>query len=134
MTALRGSMGAGATSGRHAPVPDGQGCAAGAEPARRRPPARRGVRDAGEAAAAAPCAERLTALDACILEGIAAGASTAELASALYLSRQGVEYHIGLMLRQFQAPNRAALVSRAHSLGVLSVGTWPPRVTAEFVE
>ncbi len=131
MTPLRGTSATGATPARRTPVPGGDGCAA-AGPARRRP-ARRGGGDSGDAETP-PCEERLTALDACILEGVAAGASTAELAAALYLSRQGVEYHIGLMLRQFQVPNRAALVSRAHSLGVLSVGTWPPRVVADFVE
>ncbi|MFJ4770751.1 helix-turn-helix transcriptional regulator [Streptomyces uncialis] len=77
---------------------------------------------------------RLTALDVRILEGVAVGVSTVRLAASLYLSRQGVEYRIGLMLRRFQAANRAALVSRAHSLGVLSVGAWPPRVVPEFLE
>lgn len=77
---------------------------------------------------------RLTALDVRILEGVAVGTSTVRLAASLYLSRQGVEYRIGLMLRHFQAVNRAALVSRAHSLGVLSVGTWPPRVLPEFMD
>ncbi|MFE0704682.1 LuxR family transcriptional regulator [Streptomyces sp. NPDC058872] len=77
---------------------------------------------------------RLAALDVRILEGVAIGTSTVRLAASLYLSRQGVEYRIGLMLRHFQVANRAALVSRAHSLGVLSVGTWPPRVLPEFLE
>lgn len=76
----------------------------------------------------------LTALDACILEGVATGASTIQLASRLYLSRQGVEYHVGLMLRRFKAPNRAALVSRAYSTGVLTVGSWPPRVVPAYVK
>jgi len=39
-----------------------------------------------------------------------------------------------LMLRQFQVPNRVALVSRAHTLGVLGIESWPPRVAADFVE
>ncbi|KPI14701.1 transcriptional regulator, LuxR family [Actinobacteria bacterium OK074] len=76
----------------------------------------------------------LTALDARILEGVAIGASTVQLASRLYLSRQGVEYHVGLMLRRFKAPNRAALVSRAYSMGVLTVGSWPPRAVPDFVK
>ncbi len=76
----------------------------------------------------------LTALDARILEGVATGASTIQLASRLYLSRQGVEYHVGLMLRRFKAPNRAALVSRAYSMGVLTVGSWPPRAVPEYVK
>jgi DNA-binding CsgD family transcriptional regulator len=76
----------------------------------------------------------LTPLDARILEGVATGASTVQLAARLYLSRQGVEYHVGLMLRRFKAPNRAALVSRAYSMGVLTVGNWPPRAVPDFVK
>lgn len=76
----------------------------------------------------------LTQLDAQILEGVASGASTVQLAARLYLSRQGVEYHVGLMLRRLKAPNRAALVARAHSMGMLTVGSWPPRVLSEFVK
>jgi DNA-binding CsgD family transcriptional regulator len=76
----------------------------------------------------------LTPLDAHILEGVAAGVSTVRMAAGLYLSRQGVEYHVGLMLRRFKAPNRAALVSRAYAMGVLTVGSWPPRVVPDFVK
>jgi DNA-binding CsgD family transcriptional regulator len=76
----------------------------------------------------------LSKLDAQVLEGVASGASTVQLATRLYLSRQGVEYHVGLMLRKLRAPNRAALVARAHSLGMLTVGHWPPRVLPEFVK
>lgn len=76
----------------------------------------------------------LSKLDALVLEGVASGASTVQLAARLYLSRQGVEYHVGLMLRKLKAPNRAALVARAHSMGMLTVGYWPPRVLPEFVK
>lgn len=76
----------------------------------------------------------LSKLDALVLEGVASGASTVQLATRLYLSRQGVEYHVALMLRKLKAPNRAALVSRAHSMGMLTVGHWPPRVLPEFVK
>ncbi|WP_433860074.1 LuxR C-terminal-related transcriptional regulator [Streptomyces kronopolitis] len=84
----------------------------------------------------APASRRqlLTELDAQILEGVASGASTVQLAARLYLSRQGVEYHVGLMLRRLKAPNRAALVARAHSMGMLTIGSWPPRVLPEFVK
>ncbi|MFC9290563.1 PAS domain-containing protein, partial [Streptomyces sp. NPDC057052] len=41
----------------------------------------------------------LSALDAQVLEGVASGESTAQLASRLYLSRQGIEYRVGQMLR-----------------------------------
>jgi DNA-binding CsgD family transcriptional regulator len=76
----------------------------------------------------------LSKLDAQVLEGVASGASTVQLAARLYLSRQGVEYHIGIMLRKLKTPNRAALVARAHSLGMLTVGQWPPRVVPEFIK
>lgn len=90
--------------------------------------------DLSEAAPAAKSTPLLTALDARILEGVATGASTVQLASRLYLSRQGVEYHVGLMLRRFKAPNRATLVSRAYAMGVFTVGSWPPRVLPDFVK
>ncbi|WP_425443584.1 LuxR C-terminal-related transcriptional regulator [Streptomyces monashensis] len=76
----------------------------------------------------------LSKLDAQVLEGVASGASTVQLAARLYLSRQGVEYHVGLMLRKLKAPNRAALVARAHSMGMLTVGQWPPRVLPDFIK
>jgi len=81
----------------------------------------------------APGRTQLSVLDARILEGVAAGVSTVDMAIKLYLSRQGVEYHVGSLLRRLRAPNRAALVSRAYSLGVLSVGSWPPKVLPDCV-
>ncbi len=75
----------------------------------------------------------LTELDGRILEGVAAGASTVQLASRLYLSRQGVEYHVGSMLRKLRVSNRPALVSRAYSMGLLAADCWPPRVVPGVV-
>jgi len=75
----------------------------------------------------------LTDLDARILEGVAAGASTIQLAAKLHMSRQGIEYRVGAMLRRYKVPNRPALVSRAYAIGVLNAGNWPPRVLADFV-
>lgn len=76
----------------------------------------------------------LTDVDARILEGVAAGVSTVQMASQLYLSRQGVEYHVSAMLRKLKAPNRPALVAKAYALGILSVATWPPRVLPDYVK
>jgi len=56
-----------------------------------------------------------------------------QLASKLYLSRQGVEYHVGAMLRKFKSPNRSALVSKAYSQGILSIGHWPPKVIPQYI-
>ena len=75
----------------------------------------------------------LSETDAKILEGIAAGASTVQLASQLFLSSKGIEYHVSAMLRRLDVPNRPALVSRAYTMGILSSGTWPPRVQCDYV-
>ncbi|GGZ39665.1 LuxR C-terminal-related transcriptional regulator [Streptomyces poonensis] len=76
----------------------------------------------------------LSAMDARILEGIAAGVATVPLAASLYLSRQGVEYHVTCLLRKLKVPNRTALVSRAYSMGALKAGAWPPEVVEDFVK
>ncbi|WP_132126271.1 helix-turn-helix transcriptional regulator [Actinocrispum wychmicini] len=76
----------------------------------------------------------LTDLDAKILEGVAAGIPTVQLATKLYLSRQGVEYHVSAMLRKFKVPNRAALVAKAYAVGIFSVDCWPPAALPEYVK
>ncbi|GAA3297879.1 PAS domain-containing protein [Dactylosporangium vinaceum] len=75
----------------------------------------------------------LSEINAKILEGVATGVPTVQLAARLYLSRQGIEYHVSNMLRQFKVPNRAALVSKAYSMGLFGVGSWPPKVLPEYV-
>lgn len=76
---------------------------------------------------------RVTALAARILEGVAAGDSTVRLATKLFLSRQGVEYHVSILLRQFKVPNRTALAAKAYSMGMFSAGYWPPKVLPEYI-
>lgn len=75
----------------------------------------------------------ISKIDARILEGIAAGASTLQLAAQLHLSRQGVEYHVSTMLRKLDAANRTALVSKAHSMGLLRLDVWPPVAVVETI-
>ena len=75
----------------------------------------------------------LTTLDARILEGVATGMTTAQLATMLHLSRQGIAYHIGAMMHRFRARNRTALVSRAFSAGIFQVGCWPPEVLPDYI-
>jgi DNA-binding CsgD family transcriptional regulator len=75
----------------------------------------------------------LSELDAKVLEGVAAGCSTVEMANKLFLSRQGVEYHVGAMLRRFKCANRSALVAKTYAQGVLTVGQWPPSVVGEYI-
>ncbi|MFJ1874261.1 LuxR C-terminal-related transcriptional regulator [Streptomyces chartreusis] len=68
-----------------------------------------------------------------ILEGVASGESTVQLATKLFLSCGGVEYHVSSLLRKLKVTNRPALISKSYSLGVFAVGQWPPRVRPEFV-
>jgi len=76
----------------------------------------------------------LTKMDALVLEGVAAGMSTVQLAANLFLSRGGVEYHVSALMKSLKATNRSALVSKAYSAGLFSVGSWPPRVIPDFIE
>ncbi|MDY7086205.1 MAG: LuxR C-terminal-related transcriptional regulator [Actinomycetota bacterium] len=74
----------------------------------------------------------LSRMEARILEGVAAGASTIQLAGSLHLSCGGVEYHLTALLRALKVRNRSALVSKAYSMGLFCVGSWPPRVLGDF--
>lgn len=76
---------------------------------------------------------KLTPLTAKVLEGVAAGDPTVRLAAKLFLSRQGIEYHVSILLRQFKVPNRTALAAKAYSMGMFSIGCWPPKVLPEFI-
>jgi DNA-binding CsgD family transcriptional regulator len=76
----------------------------------------------------------LTRMDALVLEGVAAGMSTVQLAAKLFLSRGGVEYHVSALMKSLDAANRSELVSKAYSARLFTVGSWPPRVIADFVE
>lgn len=82
-----------------------------------------------EPAAAGSTTHRISLgeVDARILEGIAAGESGAQLARRLHLSQQGVEYRVGAMIRRLGVHNRASLVSKAYSLGLMELGQWPPK-------
>lgn len=73
-------------------------------------------------------------MDAKILEGVASGASTVQLASTLYLSRGGVEYHVTALLRKMRVKNRPALISKAYSMGFFELGSWPPQVVPDHVK
>jgi PAS domain S-box-containing protein len=95
-----------------------------------------GPEGGGVPAAPAPAAERkpLTRMEALVLEGVAAGMSTVQLASKLFLSRGGVEYHVSALMKNLEAANRSELVSRAYSAGLFRMGSWPPLVVEGFVE
>ncbi|WP_020494548.1 LuxR C-terminal-related transcriptional regulator [Sciscionella marina] len=70
----------------------------------------------------------VTSLEAKILQGMARGLSSVQMASRLYLSRQGIDYHVARLQRRFKAGNRLELISRAFAAGLLDATTWPPRV------
>ncbi|EST21298.1 hypothetical protein N566_27500 [Streptomycetaceae bacterium MP113-05] len=76
---------------------------------------------------------KLTPLTARVLEGVAAGDPTVRLAAKLFLSRQGIEYHVSILLRQFKVPNRTALAAKAYSMGMFSIGCWPPKVLPDYI-
>ncbi|MFG1903290.1 helix-turn-helix transcriptional regulator [Micromonospora carbonacea] len=76
----------------------------------------------------------LSELDARIIESIAAGERTVHIANKVYLSRQGVEYHVSKLLQRLRVPNRPALIAKVYSMGILSVGTWPPEVCRERLD
>lgn len=74
----------------------------------------------------------LTDIDARILEGVALGVSTVDLASMLHLSRGGIAYRVDILMRKLKVKNRPALISKAYSIGMISPG-WPPRVHPDYL-
>jgi DNA-binding CsgD family transcriptional regulator len=84
---------------------------------------------------AAPlCARpRLTDREETVLELIAQGGSTAQIACRLCVSNQTVTYHLGNLLAKFGASNRAGLVARAFVYGFLTADSWPPRAVTPCV-
>ncbi|MFJ9822352.1 PAS domain-containing protein [Streptomyces sp. NPDC101151] len=71
----------------------------------------------------------LTAAQVRILALLAAGHSNADIAGALHLSRQTVDYHLSRLRHLLGVTTRPALVARAYVLGILSPHSWPPRST-----
>ena len=63
-----------------------------------------------------------------ILELVARGMTTNEIARELCLSRQAVTYHLGHMLAKTGTANRTALVALAYASAILRPGVWPPRL------
>jgi PAS domain S-box-containing protein len=81
-------------------------------------PPEAGARELGE----------LLPVEVAVLEGLAAGYSHVQIAAKLHFSRQGVDYHLDKLRRKLAAPSRAAIVSRAFTLGLFVPGQWPPRI------
>lgn len=71
----------------------------------------------------------LTARECHVLELIAEGLSTRQIATTLFVTEQAVTYHVGNLLSKFGCGNRAGIVARAYVLGFLDHRSWPPRLT-----
>jgi DNA-binding NarL/FixJ family response regulator len=85
---------------------------------------RAATRTAGGAAAepAAPwMGSELRQPGAAILRMVAEGRTNVEIAGALHLSRQAVNYHVGRLMRALGAANRTALVALAYQRGLLQL-------------
>jgi len=67
-----------------------------------------------------------------VLELVAMGLSTGEIAQHQWVTPAAVTFHIGNLLRKLGADNRTGMVARAYALGVLMPGTWPPRIDPEM--
>jgi len=76
----------------------------------------------------------MTAATAQVLEGLASGLSSVQMASRLFRSRQGIEYHIRILLQLFRAGNRTEVVAKAYVKGVFCGWFWPPKVHPKYVE
>ncbi|MFG1667763.1 helix-turn-helix transcriptional regulator [Streptomyces sp. Y7] len=71
-------------------------------------------------------AGRVTETESRILALTAGGATTAQIASLLGLTPDGVNYHLKHMSRRWGVSGKPALVARAYVEGVLDPGHWPP--------
>jgi DNA-binding CsgD family transcriptional regulator len=74
----------------------------------------------------------LTPAEARILELVALGLPSREIAFRMSVSRQAVTWHIGNLFMKLRAENRASLVARAYASGLLAGGSWPPHVAPRF--
>ena len=70
--------------------------------------------------------DHLTLRDLDVLELVARGLSNDQIAARLHVSTQTVAHHLSGMLRRLDAHNRAELVARGFTTGLLCAGQWPP--------
>jgi len=71
---------------------------------------------------------RITPAELRVLQFVALGLTSREIAERLWVSRQAVTYHIGNLFMKLRADSRAGLVARAYAVGILCPGRWPPAV------
>ena len=74
----------------------------------------------------------LTPAEGRILELVALGLSSLEIAGRMAVTRQAVTWHIGNLFMKLGAENRAGLVARAYAAGLIAPESWPPRVRHGF--
>lgn len=78
------------------------------------------------------CPLALTPRETSILCLVAEGSTNAQAARKLHISRHTVAQHIAEMLHRTQASNRAELIARAYSCGILAIGVWPPSLRPAY--
>ena len=66
-----------------------------------------------------------------ILELVALGLPSREIADRMSVTRQAVTWHIANLFMKLRADNRASLVARAYTSELFAPG-WPPRIGHEF--
>lgn len=72
----------------------------------------------------------LTPRESLVLEMVAEGLPTRQIAESLFVSEQAITFHVGNLLSKFGCDNRTGLVARAFILRYLDAETWPPRLAA----
>lgn len=68
----------------------------------------------------------LTERESEILRLVAGGSTAAATAAELGLTADGVNYHLAKLAERLAVPNRAALIARSYTLGLLDARQWPP--------
>ncbi|MFF8996250.1 helix-turn-helix transcriptional regulator [Streptomyces sp. NPDC014983] len=69
---------------------------------------------------------RVSDMEKRILARVATGQTSARIATEVGLTPDGVNYHLARLSRRWGVANRAALVARAYTKGVLAPCAWPP--------
>lgn len=70
---------------------------------------------------------QLTNREKQVLRLVARGETSAAIAEELGLTADGVNYHLTRLTNRLGVPNRAALIARSYTLGLLDPTAWPPQ-------
>lgn len=77
---------------------------------------------------------RPTTAELRVLQLVALGLPSREIAERLWVSRQAITYHIGNLFMKLRAQTRAGLVARAYALRILEPGVWPPAIDSSYIQ